>query len=383
MAGTTCHNCESVGEPVMTHVLPSLIAGLIFLTVLLPNPVVGATPVPVSNVLGSTTAHTVAPRETLYSIARRYGTTVDALMAANGLTSHVIKIGQTLHVGSSSSQPPTDTYHTVVRGNTLYSLARRYGTTVDAIMQANRLTGPNIYVGQRLLIVPTSAPPVGSTVYTVMRGDTLYSIARRYGTTVETIKALNNISGNIIYIGQLLRIPQSVKFPTATPIVTQTPTPVTTLTPTTTPIPPQTPVTVTTTPAPTATPTTTTTPSGNVVEQDGYSLTALAVENPSTRPHIIYQPQAGQKLVGVEVIVRNISGEPFTSLTLFATLVDTSGFLYGAEAVGVEGLLEPLTVNLGEMVRGWIGFTIPQDATPARIRYRFSPSDTIIEVNVP
>lgn len=228
----------------MTHVLFPLIAGLIFFTLLLPSPVVGATVSPVSNVLAATTTHVVAPGDTLYSIARRYGTTVDALKAANGLTSDIIRVGQTLQVGTSLPQTPSvGTYHTVVRGDTLYSLARRYGTTVDAIMRANGLTSPSIYVGQQLLVSAAPVPPIGTTTYTVVRGDTLYSIARRYGTTVDAIKAANNLTSNYIYVGQRLAIPQSGATATSTPVPTSTgtakptsyPTPMRTFTPRPTP----------------------------------------------------------------------------------------------------------------------------------------------------
>ena len=193
----------------MKRVLPPLLATLIFFMATLP--VIAAT-------------YVVEQGDTLYSIATRYGTTVDTLKAANGLTSDVIWIGQTLQVGTSSPQPSTGIYHTVVRGDTLYALARRYGTTVDAVMQTNGLTRPNIYVGQRLMIGSSSVTPVGSTTYTVVRGDTLYSIARRYGTTVETIKAVNGLSGRLIYIGQRLLIP-SISIPTASATPTVTPTP--------------------------------------------------------------------------------------------------------------------------------------------------------------
>jgi LysM repeat protein len=247
----------------MTHVLPSLITGLIFLTVLIPNPIVAATLAPVSNALAVTATHVVAPGDTLYSIARRYGTTVDALKAANGLTSDVIRIGQTLHVGSSSPQPSTGTYHTVVRGDTLYSLARRYGTTIDAIMRANHLTSPNIYVGQRLIISSLRVPPVGSTIYTVVGGDTLYSIARRYGTTVDAIQAVNDLSSNYIYVGQPLLIPS-----TQTPIAPTAVIP-TLVIPTATPIgsaiPTNTPTSTTFTPSPTSTIQPTQTPANTIV----------------------------------------------------------------------------------------------------------------------
>ena len=89
--------------------------------------------------------------------------------------------------------------HVVQWGDTLYSLARHYGTTVAAIVQANNLASPNcIYTGQRL-IIPTSGAACSSTApgamtyYTVQRGDTLYSIAYRHGTTVSAIAAANNI----------------------------------------------------------------------------------------------------------------------------------------------------------------------------------------------
>jgi hypothetical protein len=119
-----------------------------------------------------------------------------------------------------------------------------------------------------------------------------------------------------------------------------------------------------------------------MVEQSGYSLTALTVENPSTRYSSLYVPQAGQKFVAVEVIVRNISGETFSSNPLNATLVDTSGFLYGAEAGIGEGDLELLDVNPGEQVRGWVGFVMPQDATPAGLRYQFFGPGVTLQVGL-
>jgi LysM repeat protein len=91
--------------------------------------------------------------------------------------------------------------YVVKRGNTLYSIARWYGTTVEAIALLNRIPNPSlIYVGQQLTI-----PRPYNTVYIVRWGDTLYSIARRYGTTVEAIAARNNIANpSLIYAGQRL-----------------------------------------------------------------------------------------------------------------------------------------------------------------------------------
>lgn len=119
---------------------------------------------------------------------------------------------------TATPPPPTVTggcYYVVCRGDTLFSIARRFGTTVAAIAQANGLSDPRyIRVGQRLLIpgaypvcVPCSAAP-GGMVYIVQRGDTLYSIARRYHTTVAAIAWANGIADpRRIWVGQRLVIP--------------------------------------------------------------------------------------------------------------------------------------------------------------------------------
>ena len=95
-------------------------------------------------------------------------------------------------------------------GDTLSSIARRYGTTVTAISQANGLHNPNlIYVGQRLAIPgAVSAPTASSGVYVVQRGDTLAAIAGRYGTTVQNLAQLNGLTNpNFIVVGQRLAVP--------------------------------------------------------------------------------------------------------------------------------------------------------------------------------
>jgi LysM repeat protein len=112
--------------------------------------------------------------------------------------------------------------HVVAPGETLFRIALRYGVTVQAIAQANNITNPNlIFVGQRLTIpaggtspVPTPAPgapaptPAPSGTYTVARGDTLASIARRFGTSFQAIAQANGITNpNRIFVGQVLRIP--------------------------------------------------------------------------------------------------------------------------------------------------------------------------------
>ena len=100
------------------------------------------------------TYYVVQPGDTLFSLARRFGTSVAALQAANGLRGDLIRIGQTLVITSGGAPlPPSGwTLHTVTYDDTLYSLASHYGTSVEAIMAANGLQTTQIYVGQRLTI---------------------------------------------------------------------------------------------------------------------------------------------------------------------------------------------------------------------------------------
>ena len=160
----------------------------------------------------SSIVHVVQRGETLYSIARHYGSSVSAIAAANGITNvNRITVGQRLVIptGSPGTTPPGSVY--VVRpGDTLYSIARRLGVTVQALVNVNHIANPNrIYAGQRL-IVPSDGghTPAPGTYYRVQRGDTLYSIAWRYGVTVWAIVHANGLANpNLIYAGQVLFIP--------------------------------------------------------------------------------------------------------------------------------------------------------------------------------
>ena len=108
----------------------------------------------------------------------------------------------------ATPSPSTGSY-TVQPGDTLYRIAARYGTTVTAIANANNIANPNlIYPGQVLVIPGGGSTPPATRTYTVQPGDTLYSIAGRYGTTVNAIVTANNIADpNLILPGQVLVIP--------------------------------------------------------------------------------------------------------------------------------------------------------------------------------
>jgi LysM repeat protein len=179
--------------------------------------------------------HVVAWGETLYNIARRYDTTVEAIAAANSIGDTTrIYAGQrlTIPTGSGSSgnspAPTAGAIHVVQPGENLFRIALRYGTTVQALCDLNGIYNPGqIYAGQRLTISgsPTTPTPgyqpehAGST-HIVQPGETLTAIANRYGVSVWTLVQTNNIANpSLILPGQTLVIPQSggtVPVPTPT-----------------------------------------------------------------------------------------------------------------------------------------------------------------------
>lgn len=155
--------------------------------------------------------------DTLASIARRFGTTVQAIAQVNNIYNpNLIFAGQQLLI-PVGTQPPTPpptvpVFYLVRPGDTLASIARQFGTTWQAIAQANNIQNPNrIYAGM-YLIIPTGTPqpPPNPTIiqYVVRPGDTLSSIARQFNTTVSSILQFNNIPNpNRIFWGTVLNIP--------------------------------------------------------------------------------------------------------------------------------------------------------------------------------
>lgn len=147
--------------------------------------------------------YVVKKGDTLYSIARKYNTSVDNLKSINNITTDSLAIGQIIKLPSTSSTA-SDTY-IVKKGDSLYSIARTYNTSVDKLKKINNLTSNALAIGQVLKLPSSNASE--NVVYTVKKGDSLYSIAREYGTTVDAIKKLNNITSNTLSIGQKLLLP--------------------------------------------------------------------------------------------------------------------------------------------------------------------------------
>ena len=143
--------------------------------------------------------------DSLYSIANKYNTTVEELKRINNLTSNILSIGQVLKLPSDKAnnveKEENTISYTVQKGDSLYSIARKYDTTIDRIKDLNNLTTNLLSIGQ-VLLIPTDTNL--ETTYTVQKGDSLYSIAKKYDTTVDRLKQLNNLTSNLLSIGQIL-----------------------------------------------------------------------------------------------------------------------------------------------------------------------------------
>ncbi len=147
--------------------------------------------------------HTVRSGESLWTIARRFGTSVADLRRWNGLTDSVIRPGQKLTVGSQPTRLVTANRrvtttddrgrltHEVTNGESLWSIARRYDVRSNDLRTWNGLTTDLIKPGQKLYV---SADDGSVSTYTVVRGDTLYSIARKFGLDANDIARQNNMS---------------------------------------------------------------------------------------------------------------------------------------------------------------------------------------------
>ncbi|MBN1250038.1 MAG: LysM peptidoglycan-binding domain-containing protein [Anaerolineae bacterium] len=179
----------------------------------------------------------VQPGDTLTRIASQYGLSVSQLASANGLRwNSWLYAGQRLTIpGSSYTSPspaPSGNTYVVQRGDTLMSIAARYGVNVSQLASLNGLAWNSwVYVGQRLSIpggqsAPNPSPPTSTGgTYVVKAGNTLFSIAKWHGTTVSALRAANGLSSDIIYVGQRLTIPGGSTTPAQPPSTSPAPAP--------------------------------------------------------------------------------------------------------------------------------------------------------------
>ncbi len=148
--------------------------------------------------------YTVQNGDSLWKIANRFGTTINQLKAANNLTNDNLKVGQILVIPNTTNTG--ETTYTVKNGDSLWKIANQFGITINELKNANGLTGDNLSIGQ-VLTIPKEKPIISENTYTVKNGDSLWSIARKYDTTVDTLKTLNNLTNDTLSIGQILKVP--------------------------------------------------------------------------------------------------------------------------------------------------------------------------------
>lgn len=148
--------------------------------------------------------YVVKKGDSLWSIAREYGLSVAELKALNNLSSNTLHIGDTLLVSSVNSTDDniSDEYYTVKSGDTLWGIARKYNMSVNDLKSLNNLSSNNLSIGQKLIVSKAS-----SNDYTVVAGDTLWGIARKFNVSVDDLKSLNNLTSNSLSIGMVLKIP--------------------------------------------------------------------------------------------------------------------------------------------------------------------------------
>ena len=172
--------------------------------------IVGNETLNILNDLPTTVRHVVAPGDTLTSIALRYGTSIETIIAANDLSSDSIYVDQKLTVPHAKL---VSFEYVVEPGDNLTRLAEKFGSTVEAIKEVNQLNSDNIRAGTRLTITHLGAGgdfgnyTLQEITHVVRPGETLSGIASRYGISTATIRNVNGLRSNMLWVGQKLSIP--------------------------------------------------------------------------------------------------------------------------------------------------------------------------------
>ena len=149
--------------------------------------------------------YVVKKGDSLWKIANSYGISVDALKKANNLTSNNLDIGQLLLIPGTQKEEAGTTY-VVKSGDSLWKIANNYGISVNELKSANNLTSDLLSIGQQL-VIPSGNPGNAGTTYVVKAGDSLWKIANNYGVGVNELKSANNLTSDLLSIGQQLVIP--------------------------------------------------------------------------------------------------------------------------------------------------------------------------------
>ena len=149
--------------------------------------------------------YTVKSGDSLWSISRKFGVTVNELKKVNNLSSNLLSIGQNLIIPGKKNNTSSNEY-VVKKGDTLYGIANKYNISVDNLKSYNNLSTDSLSIGQ-IIKIPDNK--VNSNEYVVKSGDSLYSISRKYGVSVDELMNVNNLKSTVLSVGQVLKIPNS------------------------------------------------------------------------------------------------------------------------------------------------------------------------------
>ena len=163
--------------------------------------------------------HKVDEKETLYSLSRRYGTHVDEIVKFNAGLDGPLEIGRILKIPYSPSAPqPSGSVHIVKEKETLFSISREYQVSVEDLMKWNNLSDPTLSIGQQLTVRKSTPPSMQHVqemskkgVHVVEAKETVFSISRQHGISVEELKGWNNLEGDDLKVGQVLVVIRPVK----------------------------------------------------------------------------------------------------------------------------------------------------------------------------
>ncbi|TRX15985.1 LysM peptidoglycan-binding domain-containing protein [Flavobacterium franklandianum] len=184
--------------------------------------------------------HKVEPKETLFGIEKKYDVSNEALKKANpDLEKLGLQIGQTLVIPSNTvakttvSTPEKVVYHIVFPKETKYSIAKKYGITIEELEKRNPEIIPNLAIGQKLIIkgtapkvavvvpqketvkpiIPKVSPKINYIDYAVKPKETLYSLSKMGGLSQENLVNLNPALANGVEVGMVVKVPESASFP--------------------------------------------------------------------------------------------------------------------------------------------------------------------------
>lgn len=152
--------------------------------------------------------YTVKRGDTLWGIAKKFGVTVSAVVSANNIRNpNLIYVGEVFIIPHMTSAESSGyTLYTVRRGDTLWGIAKKFGTSINRIAELNGIENPDLIYAGEVFKIPT-ARSEQTVIYTVKRGDTLWGISRKFGTTVDNLVKLNSVKNpNLIYVGEKLII---------------------------------------------------------------------------------------------------------------------------------------------------------------------------------